>query len=125
LVLCVLLTIGVGGSMVFLLVTWIAGSPAQAGPTLPTIRTGILAIAAVAVALAGRYERGFEFGWLMYPVLVAGAAKLLLDDIRHSPAAMLVIALALYGGALIAAPRVSGPRASARPAESPRREVVG
>jgi hypothetical protein len=40
-------------------------------------------------------------------VLVAGGLKLLAEDLRHSRASTLFVALALYGGALIVAPRLA------------------
>ena len=107
-----LLTTGIAGLGTWLLVAAIAGSPARVGQGLPTARTAVLAALAIALAFVGRHERWAELGWLVYPVLIVGATKLLVDDLRHSPASMLVIALALFGGALIAAPRVARPRAS-------------
>ena len=48
-----------------------------------------------------------EFGWLLYPVLAWGVVKLLIEDFRVSPPALLFVAFALYGAALIIAPRVA------------------
>jgi hypothetical protein len=52
-------------------------------------------------------------------VLVAGGLKLVIEDFRLSRPATLFIALALYGVALIAAPRLAR-----RPAEQPEPETV-
>jgi hypothetical protein len=52
-------------------------------------------------------SRALELGWLLYPVLVAGGLKLLAEDLRYSRASTLFVALALYGGALIVAPRLA------------------
>ncbi len=72
-----------------------------------TIRTAILAAGALALAWTGRHARFREAAWLLYPVLIAGGIKLLLEDMPQSRPATLFLALALYGGALIAAPRLT------------------
>jgi hypothetical protein len=104
-----LLVIAAGGLAVSLLVPPAAGVPGRgADPgTLATVRTGVLAVAALALARLGRTSRLLELGWLMYPVLVAGGLKLVIEDFRLSRPATLFIALALYGAALIAAPRLA------------------
>lgn len=88
-------------------------APAIDAGALATVRTCVLAIAALVLAWAGRSERFRESGWLLYPALAAGGVKLLVDDLPRSRPATLFIALALYGGALIVAPRLGRPRASA------------
>ena len=82
-----------------------AGHAADAG-IVATVRTAVLAAAALALAWAGRSERFRESAWLVYPVLAAGGLKLLAEDLPRSRPATLFIALALYGGALIVAPRL-------------------
>ena len=72
-----------------------------------TVRTAILAAGALGLAWAGRHARFREAGWLLYPVLIAGGIKLLLEDMPQSRPATLFLALALYGGTLIAAPRLT------------------
>jgi len=79
---------------------------------LATVRTSVLAAAALALASAGRSERFRESGWLLYPVLAAGGLKLLVEDLPRSQPATLFIALAAYGGALIVAPRLARARTS-------------
>jgi hypothetical protein len=87
---------------------------------LATVRTGVLAAAALALAWAGRSERFRESGWLLYPVLAAGGLKLLVEDLPRSRPATLFIALAAYGGALIIAPRLARSRSSnVAPHEAP------
>ncbi|HEY5113807.1 MAG TPA: hypothetical protein VIJ45_06825, partial [Coriobacteriia bacterium] len=81
------------------------GHGADAG-VVATVRTSVLAAAALALAWAGRYRRFREAAWLLYPVLVVGGLKLLVEDLPRSRPATLFIALALYGGALIVAPRL-------------------
>jgi hypothetical protein len=85
------------------------------GGVLATVRTSVLAAAALAVAWAGRTERFRESGWLLYPLLAAGGVKLLVEDLPRSRPATLFIALALYGSALILAPRLSGRSGIAAP----------
>ena len=107
---------------------WLVGviAPAWAGATgeaadagvIATVRTSVLAAAALALAWAGRSERFREASWLLYPMLAAGGLKLLVEDLRRSRPATLFIALALYGGALIVAPRLARTGASAAPHRS-------
>jgi hypothetical protein len=74
---------------------------------IATVRTAALVAAIVAAAAIGRYPSFVEAGWLVYPLLVAGAVKLVADDLRHSRPATLFVALGVYGAALIAAPRIA------------------
>jgi len=100
---------GLGGVLIALAAPWLAGVPGagcDAG-MLATLRTGVVAVAALALALCGRHERFLELRWLLYPLLIAGGLKLLMEDLPHSRPATLFIALALYGGALIVAPRLA------------------
>jgi hypothetical protein len=79
---------------------------------IATARTAALVSAAVAAASVGRFPRFAEAGWLMYPLLVVGGMKLVLEDLPRSRPATLFIALAVYGTALIAAPRIAARRTS-------------
>jgi hypothetical protein len=106
--------------LVTILLVWSAGGwlisliaptlPATAGHAdagiLATIRTSVLAAAALALAWAGRFERFRESAWLLYPLLAIGGLKLLVEDLPRSRPATLFVALALFGGALIIAPRL-------------------
>jgi hypothetical protein len=73
---------------------------------LATVRTGVLSVATLVVAWMGRHVRLREWGWLVYPLLVGIGLKLLTQDFKQSRPATLFIALALYGAALIIAPRL-------------------
>jgi hypothetical protein len=73
---------------------------------MAVIRTAILALAALGLALAGRSSRFREATWLVYPVLALGALKLLVQDLPQGRPLTLFLSLALFGGALILAPRV-------------------
>ncbi|MBK7901601.1 MAG: hypothetical protein IPJ97_00645 [Proteobacteria bacterium] len=73
---------------------------------LATLRTGVLAVAALVVAWAGRQARFREWTWLVYPLLVVIGLKMVAQDFKFSRPATLFMALALYGAALIIAPRL-------------------
>jgi hypothetical protein len=83
-----------------------SGGTAPDPGAIATLRTAVLAGVAVALAWAGRRERFAECRLLLYPVLAAIGLKLLVEDLRRSRAETLFVALALYGLALIAAPRL-------------------
>ncbi len=77
------------------------------GPAeVATIRTLAVVVVAVGCAWAAGQRGIREVGWLVYPLLAAGAAKLLLEDLRHGRPLTLFLSLALYGCALLAAPRL-------------------
>lgn len=82
------------------------GAPLLAA-MVATVRTGVLAAAAIVVAWLGHRALTHEFGALLYPVLAWGALKLLIEDLPTSPPSLLFVALALYGGALILGPRIA------------------
>jgi hypothetical protein len=69
-------------------------------------RTAVIAILAVALAWAGRRWSLQELTWFVYPVLIAGGAKLLWEDFQFDQPVTLSLALALYGGALFVTPRL-------------------
>jgi hypothetical protein len=94
---------------------WLAAlvlSDGTAAGQAATVRTIALAVTALALAGLGRAARLREAAWLVYPTLAAGGVKLLAEDFPHSTAATLFVALAMYGGALIAAPRLIRRRAT-------------
>jgi len=104
------------GWMVGVLAPPLSGVPghgADAG-VIATVRTSVLAAAALLLAWAGRHARFRESVWLLYALLVAGGLKLLVEDLPRSRPATLFIALALYGGALIVAPRLGRVRPGTR-----------
>ena len=73
---------------------------------LATVRTGVLAAATLLVAAVARRERFHEWAWIVYPMLVFTGLKMVGQDFKHSRPATLFIALALFGVALILAPRL-------------------
>jgi len=70
----------------------------------------VLALGILALAWIARRPANVELRWLVYPALVAAGAKLVVEDFIRCTPAMLVVALALYGTALIVAPRLARPR---------------
>jgi hypothetical protein len=96
-----------GGIVLAAAAPWISGRPGEGADAakLATVRTAVLAASALALAALGRLERFREASWLVYPLLVAGGIKLVVEDFPQGRAATLFVGLALYGGALILAPR--------------------
>lgn len=102
----VVAVVGIGGGAIDLLSLAFGTSGAGAAPRLATIRTAVLSTAAIALAWARRQPFYGDLVWLPYPVLVAGGLKLVLEDLRTSGPAALVIAFGFYGAALIVVPRL-------------------
>ncbi len=99
----------VAGALLRVVAPAVAGEPgAGATPALVAgVRTLVLAAAAMLLAVASHLRRFRTARWLVFAVLVAGGVKLAIEDFRVAGAAELFVALALYGGALIAAPRLA------------------
>jgi len=83
----------------------VAGDPGVAA----VLRTAVLAVLALGLALAARRGAWPELGWLVYPLVVLGGIKLLLQDLREGRPATLVVSLALYGAVLVLVPRLMKP----------------
>ena len=73
---------------------------------LSTLRTIVLVASAVAVAAAGSHPSGREAAWLAYPLLLIAGLKLVFVDFMQGRPTTLFAALAVYGAALIIAPRL-------------------
>jgi hypothetical protein len=71
-----------------------------------TVRTCVLTMAALLIAWISRQARFREWAWLVYPLLVLIGLKMVAQDFKYSRPATLFIALAIYGAALIVAPRL-------------------
>ncbi|MFW6175371.1 MAG: hypothetical protein ACOC7L_00975, partial [Acidobacteriota bacterium] len=103
------------GALCAALVPWTAGPPGggDADPVrLALLRTVLVAVASLVLAWLGRFPRFREAAWLVYPVLVAGGFKLILEDFLLGRAGELFGALGVYGAALIVAPRIARRAAS-------------
>jgi hypothetical protein len=98
---------GLGWGAVWLLVQGLGEAPPAASPaTVAVIRTGVLAATAVALAWVGRRSGWVELTWLVYPLLALGCVKLLIEDLRRGTPLTLTVGFALFGTALILAPRM-------------------
>jgi len=97
-----------GGTAIALTAPAVAAAPgggADVG-SLAALRTVVLALGALLLALASRWGRYGEARWLVYPLLVVAGIKLLAEDIPHGSPGTLFVALAVLGAVLIAAPRL-------------------
>jgi len=72
---------------------------------IATTRTALLVAATILTARLGRSVEWREAGWLTYPLLIITGAKLLVSDVPQGRPMTMFVALALYGTALIVAPR--------------------
>ena len=80
-------------------------APAPSG----TIRTAVLTIAAVLGAWAGARWRRPELIWLIYPLMILAAYKLVAQDLGRDSTLTLFVSLLFYGGALMLLPRMAKP----------------
>jgi len=76
------------------------------GAVVATVRTGAFAALAVLLAWAGRRFALRDLTWLAYLLLAVGGLKLLVEDLRLGRPGTLFLSFALYGIALIVAPRL-------------------
>lgn len=103
----ILLLAGLGWASVALLVRLVTAAPPEAGPAVTAVvRTAVLALTAVVLARASRRPAFTELAWLVYPVLVIGLGKLLLEDLKVGDPIALTISFGLFGAALVMAPRL-------------------
>ncbi len=109
--------LGLGGVVVALgrSLLWGDSDPVPDLAAFAVLRTGVLSVAAVLLAWAGSWRRIAEAAWLVYPVLILAAAKLLLQDMRAGRPSTLFLSFALYGGALIVAPWIARRTRKAEP----------
>src|SRR4029453_16316722 len=123
-VMVVLVWMAAGAAISFSIAMLPGGNPVD-GSLLATIRTAVLVSATLALAEAARHPAGREAAWLVYPMLSLIGVKVLFIDFPQGRPETLFAALALYGMALISAPRMlrrvpraDSPAASSRDAES-------
>jgi hypothetical protein len=100
----------VGGLMVvyFAPVLASAGTAEANLAVLAALRTAVLSISSVTLALSSRYARWPEARWLVYPVLILVGIKLFLEDFPNGQPVTLFVALALVGSALIFVAKLLG-----------------
>jgi len=94
--------LGAGWAAVTALTGLAGGGPSAAAVS----RTAVLAVTVIALAFAARRTRWAELGWPVVPLLALGCVKLLIEDMRRGSAVTLTVSLALFGTALIVAPRL-------------------
>ena len=95
---------GLDGVVVALVVP--TGEAGMTADWLAALRTGLIAGSALLLAALSRTRRFREARALVYPLLVIVGIKIVLEDFQHGRALTLFIACALYGAALIVAPRL-------------------
>ncbi len=98
----------VGGLIVLFLAPILAaaGTESADAAIVAAIRTAVLSVAAVTLALSSRFPRWPEARWLVYPVLIVVGVKLFAEDFPHGEPATLFVSLAFIGSALILVARL-------------------
>ena len=98
----------VGGLIVLFLAPIIAaaGTESADAAIVAAIRTAVLSVAAVTLALSSRFRRWPEARWLVYPVLILVGIKLFAEDFPNGAPATLFVSLAFIGSALILVARL-------------------
>jgi len=103
----VMCLLGFSSLAIVFLVKILTEAPPNAAPaTVAVIRTGVMGAAALGLAMAGRRGNLVELGWIVYPLLAMGLAKLLWEDLRIGNPMALAVSFAMFGTALILAPRI-------------------
>lgn len=98
---------GFGGAVIMILLAALHFGAGDVDPAVvATIRTAVLSAVAIGLAVVCRWNRFADTRVLVYPLLTMIALKLLVEDFRVGRPLTLFITFALYGGALIAAPRL-------------------
>jgi len=69
--------------------------------SLAALRTAVLTVASVTLALSSQHPRWPEARWLVYPVLVLVGIKLFVEDFPNGEPMTLFVALAFVGSALL------------------------
>jgi hypothetical protein len=93
----------VGGLFIAIAAPGIAGvlEPEPNMAALAALRTAMLSVAAVTLAISSRYPRWPEARWLVYPVLVLVGIKLFVEDFPNGEPTALFVALGFVGSALL------------------------
>ena len=106
-VVVLILLVGAGAAVIGYSLPLLSGPPGARpdAAVVAAVRTVVLGGAALLLAWVGGRGVFTEGRWLMYVVLVLGGIKLLVEDLVAGRPATLVLSLAVYGTALIVAPR--------------------
>jgi hypothetical protein len=96
------------GGVLGTMVSWglASGSLSHSPDVVATVRTAFLVGGVLLLAFADRAWAFTEGAWLVYPLLGLTGLKLLLEDVPVGRPATLMAGFALYGLALIVAPRL-------------------
>jgi hypothetical protein len=107
-VVVLMLLAGVGGAIITYSVPLLSRQPGAAGDpaVAAAIRSAVCGAAVLLLAFVGGRGLFPEGRWLTYVVLSLGGIKLLIEDFPQGRPATLVLSLAIYGAALIVAPRL-------------------
>ncbi len=92
-------------SVAGLIAGWMIGIGLDAS-LMSTLRTGLIALAAIGMAWFGSRRNLRELIWILYPWMIFGSLKLFAEDFRQGRPVTLFLSLLLYGGALVALPRL-------------------
>lgn len=71
-----------------------------------TVRTATLSVVAIALAWFGSRKGVRELIWILFPWMLFGGLKLTTEDFQQGRSATLFLSLLVYGGTLIALPRL-------------------
>lgn len=98
----------VGGLIVVFMAPSLAGAAGEEPnlALLASLRTAVLSVASVTLALSSRHRRWPEARWLAYPLLILVAIKLFSEDFPHGNAATLFVSLAFVGSAVLLVAKV-------------------
>jgi hypothetical protein len=102
----VLASISVLGLSAVLVTVGVLVTGRSAAGEIAVLRTFVISLGAVLFATIHARVRLAELGWLAWAMLAVGAVKLVVQDLRAGGAGTLFLAFALYGIALIVAPRL-------------------
>ena len=107
-VVILLAALGGGAALVLILARALGSQPPEAdAAVVAAVRSGVVAGAAVALAALSRIPACLDLRWLVYPLFLFGALKLVLEDLPQGRPTTLFVAFACYGIALIIAPRLA------------------
>jgi hypothetical protein len=108
LVLALLAALGSAAVLLVLVLVYTMGSqpPEADAAVVAAARTGVIAGTAVVLAAVSRLTACFELRWLVYSLFIVASLKLFLEDLPQGQPSTQFLAFALYGIALILAPRL-------------------
>jgi hypothetical protein len=104
------LSAGIAGGALTAAYLWLFGDLASHA-YCATLRTAVLAAAALLLAWAGARWDKLELSRLIYPAMLLGAYRLIAVDLHGDRNPALFLSLLLYGSALITLPKIRVPKA--------------